>query len=336
MQKPSAAYLLWPDAFDRIYSPASREEIARFVDMAAPVISPENWMSHEEICRDVEFIFSGWGMIVLDEEALAKFPNLRVIFYASGSVREFVTDAMWERGIEVSSAFAANAVPVAEYTVAQIVLATKHTWRLATQVRKEGRFPADYISSRNFLGMFGTTIGLISLGAIGRMVAHRLRDYDVSVVAYDPFVDPADAEALGVKLVSLETLFAESDVVSCHTPWLKETEGMLQYEHFAGMKPNSTFINTARGAVVDEPQLIAALRKRPDISAILDVTYPEPPQPGSPFYELPNVILTPHIAGSRGAECQRMGRYMVEELKRYLGGQPLRFRITQDQAVVMA
>jgi len=125
-------------------------------------------------------------------------------------------------------------------------------------------------------------------------------------------------------------------VVSLHTPWLPETVGMVTGAHLRSMKTDATFINTARGAIVREAEMIAALQERPDLTAVLDVTYPEPPEAGSPLYTLPNVILTPHIAGSMGRECQRMGRLMVDEFERYRAGEPLRWAISQEQAAVMA
>jgi phosphoglycerate dehydrogenase-like enzyme len=115
-----------------------------------------------------------------------------------------------------------------------------------------------------------------------------------------------------------------------------ETEGMITGEHLAMMKPNATFINTARGAVVREDEMIEVLQQRPDLFAILDVTYPEPPEPGSPLYTLPNVVLTPHIAGSLDNECRRMGKYAVTELRRYLNGEPPLWGITREQAAKLA
>jgi phosphoglycerate dehydrogenase-like enzyme len=135
-----------------------------------------------------------------------------------------------------------------------------------------------------------------------------------------------------VELLPLDELFRRADVVSLHTPLLKETEGMITGAHLASMKPGATFINTARGAIVREKEMIEALKKRPDLQAVLDVTHPEPPEPGSPLYTLPNVILTPHIAGSMDGECRRMGRYMVEELRRFVDGKPLRWQITREMA----
>lgn len=165
---------------------------------------------------------------------------------------------------------------------------------------------------------------------IGKRVCELLKPFDLEILAYDPFVSAEQAERLKVRLCSLETLFRQSDVVSLHTPWLKETEGMIRGEHLASMNKGATFINTSRGAVVNEPEMIRVLQERPDLQAVLDVTYPEPPEPGSPLYTLPNVVLTPHIAGSLARECSRMGMYAAEEARRFVQGEPPRYAITRE------
>src|SRR5690606_37362913 len=107
---------------------------------------------------------------------------------------------------------------------------------------------------------------------------------------------------------------------------------MIRKEHFASMKSNASFINTARGAIIDEAGLVEVLSERPDLHGVLDVTSPEPPEPGSPLYSLSNVTLTPHIAGSANHECRRMGRYMIDELNRFLKNEPLQWRLSQEGA----
>jgi phosphoglycerate dehydrogenase-like enzyme len=156
------------------------------------------------------------------------------------------------------------------------------------------------------------------------------------VVAHDPFLDAQRAKELDVIPVSLEQLFAESDVVSLHTPNLPSTRGMITGQLLASMKPGATFINTARGAVVREQELIEVARQRPDLQFVLDVTDPEPPAAGSPLYTLPNVVYTPHIAGSVNNECSRMGVLMLDELKRYLAGQPLQWAVTRHMEAQLA
>jgi phosphoglycerate dehydrogenase-like enzyme len=162
------------------------------------------------------------------------------------------------------------------------------------------------------------TVGVISLGMLGRLVCEHLRRFELQVLAYDPLVSAEEAARYGATWRTLDEIFRQADVVSLHTPWLQETEGLITGAHLASMKEGATLINTARGAIVREAEMIDVLQQRPDLLAVLDVTWPEPPLPGSPLYTLPNVILTPHIAGSLDAECQRMGQIVVEELQRFV------------------
>lgn len=327
-----AIYVLNKEAFPLIYGPEEQQEISRLVEVIAPPQTSASILEQPDLLRETEVILSGWGAPHLDESFLEQAPNLKAIFYASGSVRNFVTDAFWDRDVILCNAYAANAVPVSEFTLASILLSLKLAWRSAFASKGIGEKP----ERRDVPGAFGSTVGLISLGMIGRLVRDRLRPINVNVIAHDPFLPPQVAADLDVELVSLEEIFRRSDVVSLHTPLLEETVGMLKKEHFAAMKPNASFINTARGAIVDQPALIEVLRERPDLQAVLDVTHPEPPPADSPLHSLPNVILTPHIAGSMNGECRRMARYMIDDLQRFLSGEPLRWKLTRDKAAILA
>jgi phosphoglycerate dehydrogenase-like enzyme len=185
-------------------------------------------------------------------------------------------------------------------------------------------------------GAYGSTVGLVSLGMIGRRTLDLLRPFDVKIVVYSTSLTEERAGALNVRRCDLDELFSVSDVVSLHTPNIPETQGMIRGKHFRRMQNNATFINTARGAVVNEPEMIEVLKERKDLTAVLDVTNPEPPVAGSPLYELPNVVLTPHIAGSMFNECRRMGQYAVDECRRYLDGRPLQWQITRVMAQRLA
>lgn len=289
-------------------------------------------MEKKDLLRETELIFSGWGGPRIDADFLAAAPKLKAVFYGAGTIRGIVTESFWERGVRITSAYAANAVPVAEFTLSQILFALKRGWYYVTGIRQSG----GYLSHISVPGCYGSTVGIVSLGMIGRKVVELLQPFDLRIIAYDPFVSAETAAKIGVELCSLEEVFRRADVVSLHTPWLPETEGLITGEHFLAMKRDATFINTARGAIVREIEMIGVLQERPDICAVLDVTHPEPPVPGSPLYTLPNVILTPHIAGSMGRECQRMGRYMVDELHRFLHGEPMLWEITKEKAAIMA
>jgi phosphoglycerate dehydrogenase-like enzyme len=306
--------------------------MAALVDLYAPPQTRESVAANPALLRPCEIIFSGWGAPCIDAAFLAAAPRLRALFYGAGSVKGVVTDALWDRAIVVTSSWGANGIPVAEYTLAQILFSLKLGWRFALQIKQQGKYPA----RTPVPGAYSSTVAIISLGMIGRLVCDLLRRFEVKVIAYDPFASAETAATLGVSLCSLDECFARADVVSLHTPWLPETEKMITGTHFRAMKQDATFINTARGAVVDEPAMIAVLQARPDLTAILDVTHPEPPKPGSPLYTLPNVILTPHIAGSMNHECRRMGHYAVEECRRFLKGEPLLWQVTKERAATLA
>lgn len=332
MTKPRAIYLLRPDALPKIYGPDQQSVLAELVDFIAP---PQNLLSVQEdpsVLADVDVIISGWGMPEMNDEFLASAPSLKVLFYGAGSVKKIVTDASWARGVRVTSAYGANAVTVSHYTLAQVIFSLKRGWEFSQNIREAG----GWMQRMPVPGTYGSTVGLVSLGQVGRRVAKLLQILDLHVIAYDPFVSTADAAELGVELVSLDDVFRRSDAVSLHTPWLPETVGMITGAHFASMKERATFINTSRGAIVREPEMIAVLQARPDLWAILDVTYPEPPLPDSPLYTLPNVVLTPHIAGALDTECQRMGQTMVDELGRFLAGEQMEYEITEEQAKFLA
>ncbi len=272
--------------------------------------------------RHAEAIFSGWGAPVLSRSFLNVAPNLKAFFYGAGATSGLIAAEVWERGIVVTSASRANAVPVAEFTLASIIFALKH----ALPLMRHGRIAGQQRQPRHpVAGAYGSTVGLISLGEIGSLVAARMACAlpDVRILAYDPFLAPERALQLGVEMVALEELFWRADVVSLHTPWLPETERMIRGHHVASLKPGATLINTARGALIAEEEMIAVLTERTDLTAILDVTHPEPPAPESALWRLGNVFLTPHIAGSLDAECRRMGRFIADELRRYCQGEPL-------------
>jgi phosphoglycerate dehydrogenase-like enzyme len=232
----------------------------------------------------------------------------------------------------VSTASAANAVPVAEYTIATIFFSLKNGWRHALGAQRFCR----HVSRVPFAGAFRSKLGLISFGTVARLVYDRLRTSDLEILVYDPHISPLQAAGLGVRLVSLDELFSFCDVVSLHTPLLPETRGMIGRGHFKAMKSGATFINTARGEVVREAELIEVFKERSDLTAVLDVTSPEPPVDDSPLYGLPNVVLTPHIAGSLGGECRRLGQAMIDEFDRWSAGKPLRWQVTEEKAALMA
>lgn len=321
-----------PDLEKHVFPPEILEEIRQLVDCPWPVVDPVRWRSAHRALGEADFLMSTWGMPLMSPEFLAAAPALKAVFYAAGSVKGFVTDSGWDRGIVISSAWAANCVPVAEYALATILLSLKRFWRYSRMMSSEPPCP----EALNVPGAYHSKVGLVSLGAAGKATAHLLKPFDLTVLAFDPFFPASQASELNIDLVPLDVLFRECDVISLHAPWIPETERMITGKLITSMKEGATLINTSRGAVVEEEEMIGVLVRRPDLTAVLDVTYPEPAAVDSPLRSLPNVVLTPHIAGSMQRECARMGKWMVDELRRYLAGEPLRWSVTREQLARMA
>lgn len=272
---------------------------------------------------EAEVLITGWGAAPLTDRHLDAAPRLRYVLHAGGEAAPLLPASTAERGITVSNAGWINAIPVAEFTVAMIVLANKHAfqarrlyWRRRDQIDRELEFPT--------AGNVGKTIGIVAASRIGRLVIERLAGFDLTVQLYDPFIAPADATRLGVRLVSLEQLMATSDIVTLHPPLTDATAGMITARHLGLMRDGATLINTARGRIVDQDALILELRNG-RIEAILDVTDPEVLPPDNELHTLPNVFLTPHVSGSMGPEIRRMGEHVASEINRIVLGQPLAF-----------
>lgn len=315
-----------------VWDAASREAVG----ITDRIVSKQMILESPSCFRETEFIFSTWGMPAFTEEEIRQYlPSLRAIFYAAGTVQSFARPFL-SCGVKVFSARAANAVPVAEYTLAQILLANKGYFSACRQLRSGLSWMEAREISQKHSGNYGATVGVIGCGMIGRMVLEHLRAYHLHVKAYDAFLSDEQIRALGAEPATLEDLFAECDVVSNHLANVPATVGMLTGTHFASMKQGATFINTGRGATVRETELIKVLQERPDLCALLDVTATEPPQADSPLCTLENVFLTPHISGSQSNEYARMATYMAEEYHNFKEGKETRYEVLACQLDTMA
>jgi phosphoglycerate dehydrogenase-like enzyme len=184
-------------------------------------------------------------------------------------------------------------------------------------------------------GNYGRRVGLLSASRIGRRVAELLRPFDLDVMIADPFCAAEEIEALGARKVGIEELFSTADIVSVHTPLLPETIGLVDAGLLGSLRDGVTLINTARGKIIDHDAMIKELATG-RIRAVLDVTDPEPLPADSALWDLPNVVLSPHLAGSKGAEVRRMANGAIDEVTRVLRGEPLRFRVPPERRNVVA
>ena len=321
---------------DRVYTKEHKLTLSGMLELYPEVIPQAALDGCAATLREAEIIFSTWGMPALTEEEIGKYvPNARIVFYGAGSVQKFARPFL-SRGIRVVSAWAANAVPVTEFTASMIQLCLK------------GFFPAHHMAREDWAGAnsvvcrhpgcFRSKVGLLGLGMIGTGVAEKLQGMDIGVIAYDPYAREEKFSRLKLKrAASLMEAFEFSDVVSNHIPDLPETREILRYEHFNALPEYGSFINTGRNAQVHVSGIVRALTEVPARTAVFDVTDPdEPPSRNNPLLCLPNAYFTPHMAGSTGREVSRMGAYMVDECKRYLAGESLLWEVTADMLETMA
>jgi phosphoglycerate dehydrogenase-like enzyme len=278
-----------------------------------------------ELLAETNILITGWGCPKLDAAALAAAPRLTHVLHAGGSVKHHVGEECWDRGIQISTAADANSIPVAEYTVAMILLANKRVLQIARKLHTEKTgIEPDHVFPD--MGNFGKRVGIIGASKIGKHVIRLLKSYDVEVVVSDPYLDDAAAAVLGVEPLSLEELVATCDVVSLHAPSLPSTYNLIHQGLVASFKPGATFINTARGELVDQDALLRRIEQG-DLYAVLDVTTPWVLPADSDFYTHPHVLLTPHLAGSLGMELERMAVSTLEEAARISHGEPLLHRL---------
>lgn len=326
---PTVALAMPAATANRLFPPSLLDTLAAQVTLLrrAPV---EEFSSPDSLAvlAQADILITGWGCQRIDEAVLAAAPRLKYIFHAAGTVKSHISEACWERGIQVSTAADVNAIPVAEYTLAMILLANKNILQLG-RLLHTSRAPVDPDAVFPLMGNYRKRVGIIGASKIGRHVLSLLKPFELEVVVADPFLDDAEAALLGVSRVSLEELAATSDVVSLHAPSLPSTLNLINADIIASFRPGATFINTARGELVDQDALLRRLETG-DIYAVLDVTTPWELPADSGFYTNPNVLLTPHMAGSLGSELERLAATAVDEAIRVARGEPLRFPLTAE------
>jgi phosphoglycerate dehydrogenase-like enzyme len=285
----------------------------------------------KEFIRDANIAITSWGCPRLDRDILQHAPDLELIVHAAGTVKGIVSDEVWRRKIRVSSCAYPLGIGVAETALEFTITALKNMWNLARNTR-EGKWAEGRDKVRE---VYGVTIGVIGAGRAGRHYIKLMKNFDVDILLYDPTVDEQQAQEMGVKKVELEELLTKSDVVSIHAPSIPETYHMINKETLALMKDNAILINTARGSLIDEGALVEELKKG-RLFACIDVTDPEPPAEDHPFRSLPNVILTPHIAGAVNNGLYRIGKYAVKEIQAYVKGEKMDGEVFENKLSILA
>ncbi|MGW8376432.1 hydroxyacid dehydrogenase [Streptomyces sp. ODS28] len=333
--RPRTALAMGREAADALLGPRMLDALAEHTDLQRePVLHDFGTLEARKVLSTTELLVTGWDCPPLDERALEAAPLLRAVAHTAGTVRHHITPACWRRGIAVSSAAAANALPVAEYTLAMILLTNKRVLESARDYAAARERP-DPLREPPTVGNYRRTVGILSASLIGRRVMDLLRPFDLEVLLHDPYVGEAEAAGLGARAVGLRELFAASDVVSVHAPLLPATRGLVGRELLGALRPDATLVNTARGAVLDQDALTeAACAGR--IRAVLDVTEPEVLPPDHPLWDCPNVLITPHVAGSQGNELRRLAELAVSEVASWARGEGFLHPVREERLAYLA
>lgn len=300
--------LIFPPRVERLLARAAR--VRR---------SPEGKISDQrfiELLEGCQGCMIGWGSPRFTENVVAHAPELRIIAHSAGSIKPYVSDAVFDRGIVVTSAAAAIATSVAEHCLG-LAIALLRDYVPRQKALKQDRLWGGVPGMTN-LGLFGRKIGLIGFGWTGREFARLLRPFRVEVVVYDPRVDAAAAKRLGVRPTTLDDALS-SPVVSLHAPDIEENRHLISAERLRLLPDGAVLINTARGQLIDHDALLAEVRSG-RIKAALDVTDPEPLPYDHPLRDAPNVMLTPHIAGPTEDRLWTLGHCAATDLVRFFTG----------------
>ncbi|MCL7453300.1 MAG: hydroxyacid dehydrogenase [Anaerolineae bacterium] len=332
MTKPVVAITIGQAHYERMMSQAAWDALASFAEILHhPGQEPARKEDLLALLQATDGCLTSWGVARLDAEVIEAAPRLQIMAHMGSSVSRFVSEALWQRGIRVTTAAPALARDVAVTTVGLMIVGLKRIWPLGQHVRQGGWRQSPYWPSRE---LHGKRVGIIGASHVGRHVIELLRPFGPRVLLYDPYVSPEEAARLGVTKAGLDDLLRQADVVSLHAPAKPETHHMLDARRLALMKDDALLINTARGTLIDEPALVDELRQG-RFFAFLDVTDPEPPAAGSPLRSLDNVVVTPHLAGCI-EDCGRLGEMAVEELRRHFAGEPPLYEVTASMLARIA
>ncbi len=282
-----------------------------------------------------DIALTSWDTARFDEDVLAAAPELKLVCHAAGSVRPIVSGEFWKRGIRVTSSAAAISHGVAEFCLGLILMASKRVFWLAQGARR-GEWMEGAAGFGGMFELYRQNVGVIGTGHIGKHLIRLFRNFDCKVLAYDPYLSSKSAAKLGCeKVETLNELFSRCRAVSLNAPSNEGTRHMLRGQHFATLPKGAVFVNTAGSIQIHETEFIEELRKGHFVACI-DRCEVEPCALDHPYRTLPNVILTPHIAGAAADNLQRVGTCAVDEIEAFASGRSLIHEVTETSLATMA
>jgi phosphoglycerate dehydrogenase-like enzyme len=322
-ERRPVALLVQPNWRDAILGEATETALRKFaqiIDFRGVRLSADHL---PQLLAEAEACITSWETPPLGTAALDAAPNLKLVAHAAGTIKRLVPEDAFARGIHVSQSTRRLATALAEHIVAQALLCLQRLHRDDILVRGGNWVDVAHRQRRRLLG--ARHVGIWGMGRAGRAAATLFAGFGCSLSYYDPVAGDCD-NLPGTRVSSLETLFGSADLLVLLAPLLPETAGAVDARLLSCLPDGAVLINSGRGGLTDEAALIAELRSG-RITAAIDVFDPEPPPPDHPFFSLENVVLSPHVGGHTAETHRRQGSDMVEEVRLFFAGEPLRFEV---------
>ena len=318
------ALLLKEDICGKIFGEQMIDDLSRVVEIIGRP-QPEVRIDYVmDLIGEADIAITSWGSVKLEKAVLDRARNLKLVAHAAGSVKPVISRDFIHRNIPITTAAPAIGIGVPDYCMGASLMGGK---RLKEQMQAVDAGGWKCKESAKAMELFGAVVGIVGAGFVGRRLIKYLQAFEVTTIwVFDPYLSEEGASALGVEKRSLEDIFSHCDYISINAPSTKETEGMIAASLLHKIKDNALFINTARGAIVDEQALIREL-KTGRFCAFIDVTEPEPPAPDHPLRNLPNVVMTPHIAGAVSRNLRRIGDLALKEINSFVNGKSLQYPV---------
>lgn len=295
--------------------------------------SMERQFTPEELAlklQNKEVCITGWGCPVLEEDILSPAKELRLIAHTGGSVKPYVTDSVYERGIRVVSGNKVFAESVAESVIAYALTSLRDIPYYSTRV-KEGYWPEQFWNK----GLLERKVGIVGYGMIARYVVQMLQPFHNSIKVFSRHIREDELEKWKMEKAGLDEIFSTCDIISVHSGMTKENYHLITEELLRKMKPGALLINTARGAVVDEKALVKVLQEQ-DIHAVLDVYETEPLPENHALRKCNNAILMPHMGGPTIDRRLAVTKSVIEDIRNYMEGNPFNCEIDRAYANKMS
>jgi len=325
-------FLMPSESFERIFEKETVDKLKKYGEVKI-------WDEKENIenfTKNSTIIITSWGSPEITPSIFKSAPELKFIMHAAGSIKSYVKKEVIEKGVKVSSCSGVLGKFVAITTLGLILISVKKIFWWSDFIKETGKWRDNEKLMKYTDEINGVNIGIISMSNVGRNLLNLLRQFTGKIYVYDPYWTEEQIKTYGgIKVKSLMEIAGKCEIIALCAPLTEETKGMIRKEFFKNMKDGSVFINTARGAIIDQNALIEELKKE-RIFACLDVTYPEPPEKNSPLYNLKNLIISLHITGCVHSGLKELGKFSVEEIERFLKGEKLENEIKLGKISITA